>query len=39
MPESVSKNTVVLGYHSPTEWVFFPEVVALYDAIVINEDV
>lgn len=33
------QNLVVLGYHSPTEWVFFPEVVALYDTIVINLDV
>lgn len=39
MTESNPQNKVVLGYHSPTEWVFFPEVVALYDAIVINEDV
>ena len=30
------ENIVVLGYHSPTEWVFFPEVVALYDTIIMN---
>lgn len=30
---------VALGYHSPTEWVFLPHVIALYDRFVINEDV
>ena len=39
MSEPKKKNVVVLGYHSPTEWVFFPEVIALYDTIVINQDV
>ena len=32
-------NEVALGYHSPTEWVFLPHVIALYDHFVINEDV
>jgi len=39
MTEKYSENKVVLGYHSPTEWVFFPEVTALYDHIIINQSV
>lgn len=39
MIDKVSRNSIVLGYHSPTEWVFFPEVIALYDDIVINKDI
>ncbi len=36
----LTKTTeIVLGYHSPTEWVFFPEALALYDSIIINKDV
>lgn len=26
-----------MGYHSPTEWIFFPNVVALYESIIINK--
>ncbi|MHA2023154.1 MAG: hypothetical protein ACTSWQ_05790, partial [Candidatus Thorarchaeota archaeon] len=32
-------SEVVLGYHSPTEWVFYPDVYALYSRIIINKDV
>jgi hypothetical protein len=39
MAEKYSENKVVLGYHSPTEWIFFPEVTALYDHIIINQSV
>ena len=35
--QSCKTTEVVLGYHSPTEWVFFPNVVALYDSITINK--
>jgi len=32
-------NEVVLGYYSPTEWVFYPDVYALYKTIIINQEV
>ncbi len=32
-------SKVVLGYHSPTEWLFYPDVYALYQTITINKDV
>jgi hypothetical protein len=32
-------RSMALSYHSPTEWVMMPEVVALYDHVVINKDV
>jgi len=34
-----SQNVVTLGYHSPTEWVFYPEVPALYSKIRMNKTV
>lgn len=37
MAREPTKNRVVLGYHSAADWMFFPEAVALYDQIVINQ--
>lgn len=37
MPETTRE--VALGYHSPTEWVFIPHVLVLYDSFVINKSV
>lgn len=33
------KNTVILGYHSPSEWVFTPEAMAIYNDVIINKEV
>lgn len=32
------QQTVALGFHSLTKWVFLPHVVALYDSVTINRD-
>ena len=35
----IENSTVILGYHSPTEWVFTPEAIALYSSVIINKEV
>lgn len=38
-PQKSQERVVALGYHSPTEWIFVPAIVGLYDKVIINSAV